>query len=87
MDKELAITTLEELVSSGNAPPEVIQELLELIMENNDNFELVKQDYLKAYEWYSRAAEQGNKNAIKGKSSVEKLMSPSQKDELKRFKN
>jgi len=50
MDKELALNTLEELVADGNAPPEVIQELLDLIMENNDNLELVKKDYLKAYE-------------------------------------
>jgi len=51
MDKELAMNTLDELVADGNAPPEVIQELLELIMDDNENnMKLVKKDYLQAYE-------------------------------------
>ena len=54
MDKELAMKTLEELVTNGNAPPEVVEELLEIVMnDNNDeetDMELVKHDYLKAYE-------------------------------------
>ena len=37
MDKELAMNTLEELVSDGNAPPEVVQELLDIVMNDNES--------------------------------------------------